>query len=214
MVDKAARFVASIRPRLERVIAHNAGMRKYTFLNAADPYHAYYQHRLYERLEERLAVGNSVVVSPITGELNTVNDMSQHLRDPKYKEQRERLYAKFRETTLAQDDEISTIKEDIAITNHVLIFGGPEEPEPKRQRLDESLLVPEDQFLAQHPGPACIIVWVPDKEQLLEISVESLSESVSSFKEKIAGEIEEVPPANKQKLSGTARLFKDNLSLA
>ena len=27
----------------------------------------------------------------------------------------------------------------------------PEEPETKKQRLDDSLLVPEDQFLAQHP---------------------------------------------------------------
>ncbi|MFS8019840.1 putative fruit bromelain [Helianthus anomalus] len=27
----------------------------------------------------------------------------------------------------------------------------PEEPKPKRHRLDDSLLVPEDQFLTQHP---------------------------------------------------------------
>jgi splicing factor 3A subunit 1 len=27
----------------------------------------------------------------------------------------------------------------------------PNEPEPKRQKLDDSLLIPEDQFLAQHP---------------------------------------------------------------
>ena len=27
----------------------------------------------------------------------------------------------------------------------------PEEPEPKRQKLDDSALIPEDQFLAQHP---------------------------------------------------------------
>ncbi|KAI3800108.1 hypothetical protein L1987_35417 [Smallanthus sonchifolius] len=275
MVDKAARFVASIKPRLEKIIAKNAGMRKYTFLNAADPHHAYYQHWLsefraqngstpsadgnektdlfrpadkiatafdriqkgYERLEESYVVGNTVVLSPITGELITLNDMSQHLRDPKYKEQRERVYAKFREITLAQDEKISTsihglalaspdlfwtteeevfnaIKEDIKFTCHVPLFGWPEDPEPKRQRLDDSLLVPENQFLAQHPGPVCISVWVPEKGQMLEISVESLSESVSSLKEKIAGEIEEAPPANKQKLSGTAGFFKDNLSLA
>ncbi|KAD3641777.1 hypothetical protein E3N88_31001 [Mikania micrantha] len=94
----------------------------------------------------------------------------------------------------------------------------PEEPEPKKQRLDDSLLVPEDQFLAQHPGPVRISVSVPNvdegnlKGQILEISVESLSESVSSLKEKIAGEIQ--LPANKQKLSGKAGFFKDNLSLA
>lgn len=50
------------------------------------------------------------------------------------------------------------------------------------------------------------------KGQVLEISVESLSESVGSLKEKIAGEIQ--LPANKQKLSGKAGFFKDNLSLA
>ncbi|KAI3713754.1 hypothetical protein L1987_72340 [Smallanthus sonchifolius] len=94
----------------------------------------------------------------------------------------------------------------------------PEEPEPKRQKLDDSLLVPEDQFLAQHPGPVRISVSVPNvdegnlKGQILEITVESLSESVGSLKEKIAGEIQ--LPANKQKLSGKAGFFKDNLSLA
>nr|GEY41526.1 probable splicing factor 3A subunit 1 [Tanacetum cinerariifolium] len=67
----------------------------------------------------------------------------------------------------------------------------PEEPAPKKQRLADSLLVPEDQFLAQHP---------------------SLSETVGSLKEKIAAEIQLAE--NKQKLSGKAGLLKDNLSLA
>ncbi|KAK3036946.1 hypothetical protein RJ639_030911 [Escallonia herrerae] len=94
----------------------------------------------------------------------------------------------------------------------------PDEPEPKRQRLDDSLLVPEDQFLAQHPGPVRITVSAPNvdegnlKGQMLEITVQSLSESVGSLKEKIAGEIQ--LPANKQKLSGKAGFLKDNLSLA
>ncbi|KAH6776204.1 SWAP domain-containing protein / ubiquitin family protein [Perilla frutescens var. hirtella] len=94
----------------------------------------------------------------------------------------------------------------------------PEEPEPKRQRLDDSMLIPEDQFLAQHSGTARISISVPNtdegnlKGQLLEISVQSLSETVSSLKEKIAGEIQ--LPANKQKLSGKAGFLKDNLSLA
>ncbi|KAI3800110.1 hypothetical protein L1987_35419 [Smallanthus sonchifolius] len=201
----------------------------------------------YKRLGERIAEAAIAVVSPITGELIPVHEMSQHMRisvnDPKYKEQKERLFGKIRETTLAQDDEISrsivglartrpdifgtteeefsnAVKADIQSKNGVLGFYGrtatqamsAQEPEPKRQWLDDSLLVPEDQFLAQHPGPVCISVWVPEKEKMLEISVEPLSESVSSLKEKIAGEIE--VPANKQKLSGKAGLFKDNLSLA
>ncbi|CAK9144579.1 unnamed protein product [Ilex paraguariensis] len=94
----------------------------------------------------------------------------------------------------------------------------PDEPEPKRQRLEDSMLIPEDQFLAQHPGPVRINVSVPNvdegnlKGQLLEITVQSLSETVGSLKEKIAGEIQ--LPANKQKLSGKAGFLKDNLSIA
>ncbi|KAJ3696394.1 hypothetical protein LUZ61_000099 [Rhynchospora tenuis] len=94
----------------------------------------------------------------------------------------------------------------------------PDEPEPKRQKLDDSSLVPEDQFLAQHPGSARILVAVPNLEegnlkgQVLEISVQSLSETISSLKEKIAGEVQ--LPANKQKISGKAGFLKDNHSLA
>ncbi|KAM7251222.1 hypothetical protein ACFE04_023105 [Oxalis oulophora] len=94
----------------------------------------------------------------------------------------------------------------------------PEEPEPKRQKMDDTVLIPEDQFLAQHPGLARIIVSVPNhdegnlKGQLLEITMQSLSETVSSLKEKISGEIQ--LPANKQKLSGKAGFLKDNMSLA
>lgn len=94
----------------------------------------------------------------------------------------------------------------------------PEEPEPKRQRFDDSVLIPEDQFLAQRPGPVRVSISVPNvdegnlKGQVLEITVQSLSETVGSLKEKIAGEIQ--LPSNKQKLSGKAGFLKDNLSLA
>ncbi|PKA47292.1 putative splicing factor 3A subunit 1 [Apostasia shenzhenica] len=94
----------------------------------------------------------------------------------------------------------------------------PDEPEPKRARMDDTSLIPEEQFLAQHPGLVRISVSVPNvdegnlKGQVLEIAVQSLSETVSSLKEKIAGEIQ--LPANKQKLSGRAGFLKDNLTLA
>lgn len=67
-------------------------------------------------------------------------------------------------------------------------------------------------------GTARISISVPNvdegnlKGQVLEISVQSLSETVASLKEKIAGEIQ--LPSNKQKLSGKAGFLKDNLSLA
>ncbi|KAL5723011.1 hypothetical protein ACHQM5_006459 [Ranunculus cassubicifolius] len=94
----------------------------------------------------------------------------------------------------------------------------PEEPEPKRQKIDDSSLLPEAQFLAQHPGPVRITVSVPNVEegnlrgQHLEITIQSLSETIASLKEKIAGEVQ--LPANKQKLSGRAGFLKDNMSLA
>ncbi|GAV67615.1 ubiquitin domain-containing protein [Cephalotus follicularis] len=80
------------------------------------------------------------------------------------------------------------------------------------------MLIPEDQFMAQHPGPVWITVSVPNfdegnlRGQHLEITVQSLSETIGSLKEKISGEIQ--LPANKQKLSGKAGFLKDNMSLA
>uniref|UniRef100_A0A1D1YVN5 Putative splicing factor 3A subunit 1 n=1 Tax=Anthurium amnicola TaxID=1678845 RepID=A0A1D1YVN5_9ARAE len=94
----------------------------------------------------------------------------------------------------------------------------PDEPEPKRQRIDELSLIPEEQFLAQHPGPVRVSVSVPNvdegnlKGQVLDITVQSLSETVGSLKEKIAGEVQ--LPSNKQKLSARAGFLKDNLTLA
>ncbi|CAD7697669.1 unnamed protein product [Ostreobium quekettii] len=49
-------------------------------------------------------------VSPITGELVRIEEMEEHMRvsliDPRWKEQREAMLAKIRETTKAHDDEI------------------------------------------------------------------------------------------------------------
>lgn len=70
------------------------------------------------------------VVSPITGELIPISEMAEHMRisliDPKYKEQKERMMAKIRETTLAQDDEISRNIVGLARTRPD-IFGTTEE---------------------------------------------------------------------------------------
>ncbi|CAL9229452.1 unnamed protein product [Arabidopsis halleri] len=76
----------------------------------------------------------------------------------------------------------------------------PEEPDPKRQRLE---LVPEDQFLAQNPGSSAIRVSIPslDDDQVVEITMQSLSENVASLKEKVA---------NKLKFSGKAGLLEDD----
>ncbi len=51
------------------------------------------------------------VVSPITGELIPLADMEEHMRvsliDPRWREQREAMIAKIRDTTRADDDEIA-----------------------------------------------------------------------------------------------------------
>ncbi len=50
-------------------------------------------------------------VSPITGELVAVEDMAEHMRisliDPRWREQREAMMSKLRDTTKAGDDEIT-----------------------------------------------------------------------------------------------------------
>lgn len=87
----------------------------------------------WKRPEERIPAERDptkFVVSPITGELILINEMSEHMRisliDPKYKEQKERMFAKIRETTLAQDDEISRNIVGLARTRPD-IFGTTEE---------------------------------------------------------------------------------------
>ncbi|KAG2574835.1 hypothetical protein PVAP13_7KG351970 [Panicum virgatum] len=71
----------------------------------------------------------------------------------------------------------------------------PDEPEPKRQRADDASLVLAEQFLTQYPGPASMSVSVPNLDegnlrgQVLEIHVQSLSDTVGSLKEQIAGEL-------------------------
>ncbi|WVZ71690.1 hypothetical protein U9M48_020245 [Paspalum notatum var. saurae] len=94
----------------------------------------------------------------------------------------------------------------------------PDEPEPKMQRIDDASLIPAEQFLAHHPGPASISVSVPNLDegnlrgQVLQIPVQSLSDTIGSLKKQIAGELQ--LPANKQKLSLRTSFLKDNLTLA
>ncbi|KAI3955482.1 hypothetical protein MKW92_006774 [Papaver armeniacum] len=87
----------------------------------------------WKRPEERIPAERDpkkFVVSPITGELIPINEMAEHIRitliDPKYKEQKERMMFKIRETTLAQDDEISRNIVGLALTRPD-IFGTTEE---------------------------------------------------------------------------------------
>lgn len=87
----------------------------------------------WKRPEERIPAERDptkYVVSPITGELIPISEMSEHMRisliDPKYKEQKDRMFAKIRETTLAQDDEISRNIVGLARTRPD-IFGTTEE---------------------------------------------------------------------------------------
>uniref|UniRef100_A0A1J3HSK0 Putative splicing factor 3A subunit 1 n=2 Tax=Noccaea caerulescens TaxID=107243 RepID=A0A1J3HSK0_NOCCA len=91
----------------------------------------------------------------------------------------------------------------------------PPKPDPKRQKIDESDLVPEGQFLAQNPpGSATVWVFFPEVSGGLysKIIMPSLSEKVASLKDKLSDET--TVPASKLKLSGKSGILKDNMSLA
>ncbi|KAJ8459148.1 hypothetical protein OPV22_032074 [Ensete ventricosum] len=87
----------------------------------------------WKRPEERIPAERDptwFVISSITNELISISEMAEHMRisliDPKYKEQKERMMAKIRETTLAADDEISKNIVGLARTRPD-IFGTTEE---------------------------------------------------------------------------------------
>ncbi|GBG81804.1 hypothetical protein CBR_g33984 [Chara braunii] len=87
----------------------------------------------YKRPEERATAEKDptkYVISAITGETIPISEMAEHIRisliDPKYKEQKERMMAKLRETTLASDEEISKNIVGLAKTRPD-IFGTTEE---------------------------------------------------------------------------------------
>nr|XP_011464163.1 PREDICTED: probable splicing factor 3A subunit 1 [Fragaria vesca subsp. vesca] len=89
----------------------------------------------WKRPEERMILSSAerdMTISPITGELVPNSEMSEHMRisliDPRYKEQKERMFAKIRETSLvlAQDEEISRNIVNLARTRPD-IFGSTEE---------------------------------------------------------------------------------------
>ncbi|KAG2242749.1 hypothetical protein Bca52824_095412 [Brassica carinata] len=240
----------------------------------------------WKRPEDRIPTERDptkVVISPITGELIPINEMSEHMISlliPSSKSRRTVMFAKIRETTLAQDDEIA--KNIVGLARlRPDIFGTTEEEvsnavkaEIEKKKDEQPMQVIWDghaesigrtanQALAQNAngeeqvsrsteaircsndashasttpaldawtswtppmmmnrpaqcslvGSATIRVSVPnvDEGQVIEITVQSLSENVGSLKEKIAGETQ--IPANKQKLSGKAGFLKDNMSLA
>ncbi|KAK9868629.1 hypothetical protein WJX84_000926 [Apatococcus fuscideae] len=62
------------------------------------------------RAKQQAAAASGSVISPITGELIPLAQMQEHMRisliDPKWKEQRDTMLSKIRETTKASDDEI------------------------------------------------------------------------------------------------------------
>ncbi|XP_020886814.1 probable splicing factor 3A subunit 1 [Arabidopsis lyrata subsp. lyrata] len=97
-------------------------------------------------------------------------------------------------------------------------MSSPLEPEPNTQKIDEPAgLVPEEQFLAQHLGWCTIRVSVTDIDGcellVIEKTVQSLSENVASFKEKIAEEMG-IPPERQVLYCKAGLLEENNKSLA
>eukprot|EP00887_Chlorella_sp_A99_P000243 scaffold13.g243.t1 len=86
----------------------------------------------YRRPDARAAAVDATkfVVSPITGELIPTAEMAEHMRvsliDPRWREQREVMLSKIRETTKAGDDEIGRNLEVLAKTRPD-IFGSTQE---------------------------------------------------------------------------------------
>ena len=63
------------------------------------------------RARAAAASATKMVLSPITGEMIPVDQMAEHMRisliDPRWKQQRDAMLSKIRDTTKASDDEIS-----------------------------------------------------------------------------------------------------------
>ena len=78
-----------------------------------------------------------MVVSPITGELIPLSDMEEHMRvsliDPRWREQREAMISKIRDTTRAADDEIARNLVGLAKTRPD-IFGTSIDLEERKKR--------------------------------------------------------------------------------
>lgn len=63
IVDKTALFVGKNGQEFEkRIILNNAGNGRFDFLNASDPYHAYYQHLLAQVRALNLAFGQQKIL--------------------------------------------------------------------------------------------------------------------------------------------------------
>lgn len=96
-----------------------------------------------------------------------------------------------------------------------------EEPENKRPRIAEFVLIPEEDFLSSHgTESAKVSIQCPDSEgnekligQILLVEVASLTDTIGHLKSRLAGELG--LPANKQKLAREGVGFlKDEFSLA
>ncbi|KAJ8541075.1 hypothetical protein K7X08_001891 [Anisodus acutangulus] len=60
-VDKAAPYVAQLGEACEKkIMEKQAGNASFSFLNASDPYHAYYQHRLAEACVKYQSLGKQI----------------------------------------------------------------------------------------------------------------------------------------------------------
>ena len=83
------------------------------------------------------SAAHEYVISPITGERVPVSQMDEHMRisliDPRWKSQREAMFAKMRETTKADDDEIAKNVVLLARTRPD-IFGSADEEMRKQKK--------------------------------------------------------------------------------
>lgn len=117
---------------------------------------------------------SGMVVSPITGELVKISEMEEHMRvsliDPKWKEQREAMISKIRETTKADDNEIGKNLLNLAKTRPD-IFGSTQEEVSQAVKVS----IKEKMMSGTHRP----VVWdgVSQSGQVLESQLRSIQES-------------------------------------
>eukprot|EP00210_Caulerpa_lentillifera_P001175 g1131.t1 len=117
---------------------------------------------------------SGLVVSPITGELVKVSEMEEHMRisliDPKWKEQRNAMMSKIRETTKADDNEIGKNLLNLAKTRPD-IFGSTQEEVSQAVKVS----IKEKMMSGTHRP----VVWdgVSQSSQIMESQLRSIQES-------------------------------------
>lgn len=137
--------------------------------------------RNYKKPEERKAAAidaSKFVVSPITGEMISLDQMAEHMRisliDPKWKQQREAMLAKLRGSTQASHEDVAANVLNLA-RNRPDIFGSTDAEMSKAIAAELSQQRPSKATTATAPPPPPVASTIP-----MTAPPPTLSQSVAS----------------------------------